>query len=86
MKPVIPSSVREFPVFDLDLAAFLKASGLKLLRVDRIAEEGKKHGFVFEDRSDREELVRAFFNEGKVDIRPFRHALNDLKSAIHNWR
>ena len=71
----------EFLTSDLYLSAFLKAKGLKL--IDK-KTEGKKVIFIFEDREDREDLVRQFFNDGLVNITAFKSAIQDLKTMVFN--
>ena len=73
--------MNDFSTSDLYLAAFLKAKGLKL--IDK-KTEGKKVFFIFEDRKDREDLVRQFFNDGLVNITAFKSAIQDLKTMIFN--
>lgn len=66
-------------VSDLYLGAFLKAKGFKL--IDKKVE-GKKVIFIFEDREDKEELLRQFFNDGLVNVTAFKNALQDLKTIV----
>ncbi len=70
---------------DLYLAAFLLTKGMRFLRIERLSERDRKNRFIFEDRLDREDMVRAFVAEGLVKVKDFRHALDDLKALIHNW-
>jgi hypothetical protein len=72
----------EYATSDLYLAAFLKAQGLRVGRVER---EGRKATFVFEDRDGRQDLVREFYNDGTVAVNAFTHALQDLKGVVYNW-
>jgi len=72
---------KDFLTSDLYLAAFLKAKGLQLL--DK-KTEGKRVSFIFEDRDDRENLVRQFFNDGLVNITIFKSAIQDLKTMVFN--
>ena len=67
---------------DLYLSAFLKAKGFHLF--DKKYTEGKKVIFIFDDRKDREELVRQFFNGGLVNITAFKSAIQDLKTMVFN--
>lgn len=67
---------------DFYLAAFLKAQALRLRDVQR---EGRRSTFVFDDRDDRVDLVRAFYNDGVVRVNAFAHAIQDLKSAVYNY-
>jgi len=66
----------------LYLAAYLKAKGLKLIDKKR---GDNKISFIFEDRQDRENLIREFFNDGMIGIAAFKNAIQDLKTVIYNW-
>jgi len=66
---------------DLYLSAFLKAKGFKLINTKR---DGKKVIFIFEDKKDRNELIRKFFDNGLVNVRDFRSAIQDLKTIVFN--
>ena len=66
---------------DLYLSAFVKAKGLRLLDKRRA---GEKYVFIFDDRPDREELIREFFNDGQVSITAFKSAIQDLKTMVFN--
>ncbi len=66
----------------LYLSAFLKARGLRL--VDHHKAGGNKLMFVFEDRSDRQELVQDFYNNGTVDASAFVNSVQSLKTLIFN--
>lgn len=66
---------------DFYLSAYLKAKGLKLLNVER---DGRRAIFIFEDRRDRKELIRSFYNNGVVEINAFKNAIQDLKAATYN--
>jgi hypothetical protein len=67
---------------DFYLASYLKASGLPLFEAQR---EGRRTTFVFEDRHDRVDLVRGFYNGAVVNVNAFTHAIQDLKAVVHNW-
>jgi hypothetical protein len=67
---------------DLYLASFLKARGMRLLRTER---EGRRATFVFQNRIDREDLLRDFYNDGQIQINAFVHAMQDLKAVVYNW-
>ena len=67
---------------DLYLCCFLKAKGMKLVNVER---DGRRNTFVFEDRTDREELIKEFYNDGIVKVNDFKNAIVDLKSVIYNF-
>jgi len=66
---------------DFYLSAYLKARGLKLLDVER---DGRRAIFVFEDREDRKELIKSFYNDGTVEVNAFKNAIQDLKAATYN--
>jgi len=66
---------------DFYLSAYLKAKGLRLLDVER---DGRRATFIFEDRRDRKELIRSFYNNGVVEINAFKNAIQDLKAATYN--
>lgn len=67
---------------DLYLCCFLKAKGMKLTNVER---DGRRNTFIFEDRTDREELIKKFYNDGIVKVNDFKNAIQDLKSVIYNF-
>jgi len=66
---------------DLWLAAFLKAKGLKIIRVEG---SNRKASFVFEDTPERKDLIEEFYNNGPIGITIIKNAMLDLKSAIFN--
>ena len=66
---------------DLWLSAFLKAKGLKLLRV---LGENRRAIFVFEDTPARKTLIEEFYNNGLIGITLIKNSMADLKSAIFN--
>lgn len=66
---------------DLYLSAFLKAKGLKF--VDKY-RRGERFVFIFEDRPDRQDLIREFFNDGMINITSFKNAIQDLKTMVFN--
>ena len=66
---------------DLYLATYLKSRGMKI--IDR-ETEGRRTTFIFEDVSNRTELVKDYYNEGPVSVTSFVHALKDIKSLIFN--
>ena len=66
---------------DLWLAAFLKAKGLKLLRIEG---NNRRATFVFEDTANRKDLIEEFYNNGLIGITIIKNAMSDLKSAIFN--
>ncbi|TRZ49831.1 hypothetical protein D4Q80_01365 [bacterium] len=66
---------------DLWLSAFLKAKGLKIVRVEG---NNRRAVFVFEDSSQRKDLIEEFYNNGSIGINLIKNAMADLKSAIFN--
>lgn len=70
-----------YAVSDFYLAAYLKANNMK---INDIVREGRRVTFVFEDKSIRAQLVKDFYNDGTVQVNPFIHAIQDLKSIIYN--
>jgi hypothetical protein len=66
---------------DFWLAVFLKASGLKIITVKKNCGRSI---FVFENRNDREQLIRDFYNDGLIRVNAVKNAAQDLKSMIHN--
>ena len=66
---------------DLYLGCFLKARGLRLLDAKR---DGRRITFVFEDRPERGDLIRDFYNDGTVRVNDFKNALQDLKAIVYN--
>jgi hypothetical protein len=67
---------------DFYLAAYLKAKGMKLVN---FAREGRRVTFIFEDQEDRAQWTSDFYNNcGVVQVNPFVHAIQDLKSIIYN--
>lgn len=72
---------RSYETTDLYLGSFLKARGLRLLDARR---EGRRSTFIFEDRSDRVELIKKFYNDGTVSVNDFKNALQDLKAIVYN--
>lgn len=67
---------------DIWLAAFLKAKGLKLNRVEG---EKRRAVFVFENIKNGEELIKQFYNDdNQIGILTIKNAMSDIKSAIFN--
>lgn len=66
---------------DFWLAAFLKASGMKIITIRRNCGRST---FVFEHHENREQLIRDFYNDGLVRVNALKNAAQDLKSMIHN--
>jgi len=66
---------------DLWLSAFLKARGLKIIRIEG---NNRRAAFVFEDTADRKALIEEFYNNSLIGITLIKNAMADLKSAIFN--
>ncbi len=66
---------------DLWLSAFLKAKGLKIIRIEG---NNRRAYFVFEDAPNRKDLIEEFYNNGLIGITLIKNAMSDLKSAIFN--
>jgi len=69
-----------YPVSDFYLAAYLKSKNIKLINISR---DGKRVTFIFDDQSDCVQLAKDFYNDGSVQVNPFIHAIQDLKSIIY---
>lgn len=74
-------NLKTYQVSDFYLAAFIKAKGFKLVGIEH---EGRRAIFQFEDRDDRSQLTKDFYNDGLIQVSPFIHAIQDLKSIIYN--
>ena len=81
MKTSFVMSNNTYTTTDFYLSAFLKARGFKLMTTET---EGRRTIFIFEDRSDRRQLVLEFYNDGKVEVNAFKNAIQDLKAIIYN--
>jgi len=66
---------------DLWLSAYLKAKGLKIIRVEG---NNRRAVFVFADTPERKDLIEEFYNNGSIGITLIKNAMADLKSAIFN--
>jgi len=66
---------------DLYLSAFLKSRGMRL--IDK-KKEGNKYFFIFEDRTERRELINEYLNDGSVNITAFKNAIQDIKTMMFN--
>lgn len=68
---------------DFYLSAFLKAKGLKIIRLER----NKGHTtFVFRNRDNRKKLVEEFYANASVEVNVYTHAIRDLKAMIYNLK
>lgn len=77
----IPANSSKYATNDFYLAAFLKAKNLKLLSTER---EGRRTTFFFEHKSNLEDLILSFYNNGLVEVNAFKNAIQDLKAIIYN--
>jgi len=66
---------------DIWLAAFLKAKGLKL---NKIEGESRKAVFIFENPENGEDLIKQFYNDSQIGILAIKNAMGDIKSALFN--
>ena len=75
---------RLYKTQDLYLASFLKARGLKLVRIGR---RGNVAVFYFKHTDDIARIVTSFYN-GKelVNANNLIGSIRDLKSIVHNLR
>lgn len=71
----------EFSTPDLNLSAFLLASGQTVLRIER---DGRRCFFVFDGSGGKcAELERSFWSgTGKVSARSYSDAMKNLKTRI----
>ncbi len=76
------SDSKAYGTVDLYLASFLKATGYKLVDIDK---SGRRITFLFPDTKEVQKLVREFYNnEAVVKVNDFTHALKDLKAIVFN--
>lgn len=66
---------------DIWLAAFLKAKGLKL---NKIEGENRKAVFIFDNPENGQDLIKQFYNDSPIGILVIKNAMSDIKSAIFN--
>ena len=66
---------------DFWLSAYLKAKGLKIIRVEG---NNRRAVFVFADTPERKDFIEEFYNNGPIGITLIKNAMADLKSAIFN--
>jgi len=66
---------------DFWVASFLKVKGFRILNVRR---EAGRSVFIFEDRPDREGLLRDFYNNASVGVNDIKSAAQDIRALIHN--
>lgn len=72
---------KTYGTVDLYLGAYLKASGIKLIDIDR---SGRRITFLFEDSPKTRKLIKDFYDDGKIKVSAYNHALKDLKAIIYN--
>lgn len=72
---------KTYATSDFYLSAFLKAKGMKLVDTEK---DGRRTTFIFEDKENRRELIKEFYNDGIVKINDFKNAIQDLKAIIYN--
>ena len=71
-----------FETTDFYLACYLRCDGFRLAGIRR---DGRRSVFRFEDRTGRQAVTLAFFNnEGSVRPLAYSAAIKDLKALIHN--
>ncbi len=66
---------------DIWIAAWLKAKGLK---INRIEGESRRAVFVFENTENGEDLIKQFYSDSQIGILAIKNAMADVKSAIFN--
>ncbi|MDD2927689.1 MAG: DUF5659 domain-containing protein [Candidatus Omnitrophica bacterium] len=66
---------------DIWLAAFLKAKGAKL---NKIEGESRKAVFIFEDHENAQGLIKQFYNDSQIGILAIKNSMSDIKSALFN--
>lgn len=71
-----------FQTHDLYIASALKIYGFKL--IDLIKDSKGRGIFIFEDRTDRQQIVKAYFSgELKGSLKAFSNTWADLKSLVN---
>jgi len=71
--------VDRFETLDLNLAAFLRCHGFKIVDI-RQAES--RTVFLFADSGKLRESILDFANDGQVGVRSFANTVRDLKALI----
>ena len=66
---------------DIWLAAFLRAKGMKL---NKIEGESRKAVFIFDNPENGQDLIKQFYNDSQIGILAIKNAMSDIKSAIFN--
>lgn len=72
-----------YDTIDLYLSSYLVARGLRLVNVTRPGPNGKVH-FLFDNNDKTQKLIRGFYNNEKIEVGSYNHALRDLKSRMFN--
>lgn len=72
---------KEYPTTDFWLASWLKAKGVNIIKVKK---DNGRSIFIFEDRPDREDLIREYYNHGLIEVGLLKNAVQDMKSILHN--
>ena len=73
---------KTFQTSDLYLASALKVNGFRLIDLKR--DERGRGIFIFQDRSDRCEVVKGYFSgELTGSLKAFSNAWADLKSLVN---
>lgn len=73
----------QYPTSDLYVAAYLLSTGLKLLAVDH--SDSRRCIFVFLDRDDRPDLVRAFMcGQAQGNLPDFVYHLKRAKRLLYS--
>ena len=75
---------QKFILKDFYLAAFLKAKGFRLLKIEWDRDNPRRALFVFEDAENRQSLVEDFlFGRAQVEAKSFVLAIKELKQLLH---
>ena len=81
-------STSEYSTSDLYLAAYFKAAGVPMVRVDRLSDsrKGARLAFVFNtDKHNMDQLNQNWWtNNDMVSARVYAGELRALKSVCHN--
>ncbi len=73
----------EYQTADFYIAAYLRASGIALLRANR--SNPQKVLFVFPDTQDRQSLTEDFlFGRARTEPKKFIAAIKELKQLLYN--
>lgn len=68
---------------DLYLASYLRANDFQILDTRR---DGKRITFVFEDRSNRQALIRDYYNgAGLISPLLFVDSMKNIKALVYNF-